>query len=58
MQITLDHVSHTYQPGSPFQATAMEDVCLTIREGEFLGEGHPSEDQGEDGGEDSFHVSS
>ena len=36
MQITLDHVSHTYQPGSPFQATAMEDVCLTIREGEFL----------------------
>ena len=36
MQVTLERVTHTYQPGSPFQATAMEDVCLTIREGEFL----------------------
>ena len=36
MQITLDHVSHTYQPGSPFQATAIEDVSLTISSGEFL----------------------
>ena len=36
MQITLDHVTHTYQPGSPFQSTALEDVSLTIRPGEFL----------------------
>ncbi len=36
MQITLDHVTHTYQPGSPFQATAIRDVTLTIREGDFL----------------------
>jgi len=36
VQITLDHVSHTYQPGSPFQATAIEDVSLTISSGEFL----------------------
>ncbi len=36
MQVTLEHVTHTYQPGSPFQSTAIEDVNLTIREGEFL----------------------
>ncbi len=36
MQITLEHVTHTYQPGSPFQATAIEDVSLTIGQGEFL----------------------
>ena len=36
MQVTLEHVTHTYQPGSPFQATAIQDVSLTIREGDFL----------------------
>ncbi len=36
MQVTLEHVTHTYQPGSPFQATAIRDVSLTIREGEFV----------------------
>ena len=36
MQVTLEHVTHTYQPGSPFQATAIQDVSLTIREGEFV----------------------
>ena len=36
MQVTLEHVTHTYQPGSPFQATAIRDVNVTIREGEFL----------------------
>lgn len=36
MQIILDHVTHTYQPGSPFQATAIRDVSLEIRPGEFL----------------------
>ena len=36
MQVTLDHVTHTYQPGSPFQATAIQDVNLTIHQGEFL----------------------
>ena len=36
MQITLEHVTHTYQPGSPFQMTAIRDVSLTIGEGEFL----------------------
>ena len=36
MQVTLEHVTHTYQPGSPFQATAIRDVNVSIREGEFL----------------------
>lgn len=36
MQVTLEHVTHTYQPGSPFQSTAIKDVSLTIRQGEFL----------------------
>lgn len=36
MQVTLEHVTHTYQPGSPFQSTALEDVSLTIQPGEFL----------------------
>ena len=34
--MTLEHVTHTYQPGSPFQATAIQDVNMSIREGEFL----------------------
>jgi len=36
VQITLENVSHTYQPGSPFQSTAIRDVNLTIEQGEFL----------------------
>ena len=36
MQIILENVTHTYQPGSPFQATAIRDVNLTIEQGEFL----------------------
>ena len=36
MQITLERVTHTYQPGSPFQATAIQDVNMTVHEGEFL----------------------
>ena len=36
MQVTLENVTHTYQPGSPFQATAIKNVNLTIREGDFL----------------------
>lgn len=36
MQVTLENVSHTYQAGSPFQSTAIKNVSMTIREGEFL----------------------
>lgn len=36
MQVKLENVTHTYQPGSPFQATAIKEVSLEIREGDFL----------------------
>lgn len=36
MQVTLENVTHTYQPGSPFQATAIRQINLEIHEGEFL----------------------
>lgn len=36
MQITFQNVTHTYQSGSPFQATAIEKVNFTINTGEFL----------------------
>ena len=36
MQLTFEHVTHTYQPGSPFQATAIHDVSLTVENGDFL----------------------
>ncbi len=36
MQLVLENVTHTYQPGSPFQATAIQNVSLTVEQGEFL----------------------
>ncbi len=36
MPITLEHLSHTYQAGSPFQATAIKDISLEILDGELL----------------------
>lgn len=36
MQITFQNVTHTYQSGSPFQSTAIENVNFTIHSGEFL----------------------
>jgi len=32
----LEHLSHTYQEGSPFQATAIVDINLEILDGELL----------------------
>lgn len=37
MPIVLEHLTHTYQPGSAMQATAVKDVSLTVQDGEFLG---------------------
>lgn len=37
MPIEVRHLTHTYSPGSAFQATAIEDVNLTIQDGEFIG---------------------
>ncbi len=36
MPLTLEHVTHTYQEGSPYQATALHDIDLTIEDGELL----------------------
>lgn len=37
MPIRALDVSYTYQPGTPFAATALSHIDLTINEGEFLG---------------------
>lgn len=37
MPIQVEHLTHTYMPGSPFSATALHDVSLTIEDGEFIG---------------------
>ncbi len=36
MPITLERLGHTYQAGSPFQATAIHDINLEIADGELL----------------------
>ncbi|MDO4739341.1 MAG: energy-coupling factor transporter ATPase [Eubacteriales bacterium] len=37
MPISLNHVNHTYMPGSPFQSVALNDVSFELVQGEFLG---------------------
>lgn len=37
MPITLENVSYIYQPNSPYQAEALHDLNLVIKEGEFIG---------------------
>jgi ABC-type cobalt transport system, ATPase component len=37
MPIKLEQVSYVYAPGTPFEATALEDVSLKIGDGEFVG---------------------
>jgi energy-coupling factor transport system ATP-binding protein len=37
MPIKIEHLTHTYNPGSPFETDALKDVTLTIETGEFLG---------------------
>ena len=37
MPIIVRGLTHTYNPDSPLEATAIEDVDLEIRDGEFLG---------------------
>lgn len=37
MPIKLDHVSYTYMPGTHFECHALQDVSLTIENGEFVG---------------------
>jgi energy-coupling factor transport system ATP-binding protein len=37
MPIIVDHVSYVYQPGSPYEVKALDDVSLKIKSGEFVG---------------------
>lgn len=37
MSIEIKNLTHTYSQGSPFQATAINDVSLSIEDGEFIG---------------------
>ena len=37
MPIQIEHLTHTYLQGSPFSATAIHDLNLTIEDGEFIG---------------------
>ncbi|WP_028234850.1 energy-coupling factor transporter ATPase [Pseudobutyrivibrio sp. MD2005] len=35
--LILDHASYKYSPGTAYEVTALDDVSLTIKEGEFIG---------------------
>ena len=37
MPIQIEHLTHTYMPGSPFTAVAVEDVTVQIEDGELIG---------------------
>ncbi|MDY5219093.1 MAG: energy-coupling factor transporter ATPase [Eubacteriales bacterium] len=37
MSIEVKHLTHVYMPGSPFEVRALDDVNLTIKDGEFIG---------------------
>ena len=37
MPIQVEHLTHTYMPGSPFSAVELNDVSLTIEDGELIG---------------------
>ena len=37
MPIQIEHLTHTYMPGSPFASVALHDVNLTIEDGELIG---------------------
>lgn len=37
MALILDHISYKYNPGTTYEVTALDDVSLTIEDGEFIG---------------------
>ena len=37
MPIRTEHLTYKYNPGTPMEATALDDVNIEIREGEFIG---------------------
>ncbi len=37
MRIVAEHLTHIYNDGTPFAAKALDDISLTVEEGEFFG---------------------
>ena len=37
MPVEVKNLTHIYMPGSPFETKALDDVCMHIGEGEFVG---------------------
>jgi energy-coupling factor transport system ATP-binding protein len=37
MELQIDHLGYTYHPGTTFERKALDDICLTIGSGEFIG---------------------
>lgn len=37
MPIEINHLTHVYMAGTPFEARALDDVCLSIDDGAFIG---------------------
>lgn len=37
MPIIVEHLTHVYMPGSPFESLALDDVSFEIKDGEFIG---------------------
>ena len=37
MSIKIEHLTHIYNPGSPFETHALKDINLSVEAGEFLG---------------------
>ncbi|MBQ3079530.1 MAG: energy-coupling factor transporter ATPase [Clostridia bacterium] len=37
MPIQVEHLTHVYAPGTPFETKALDDINLTIEDGEFVG---------------------
>ena len=37
MSLILNHVYHTYEEGTTLQVHALQDICLTINDGDFIG---------------------
>ena len=37
MSLVLDHVSYKYSTGTAYEIKALDDVSLTIEDGEFVG---------------------
>ena len=37
MPIILDHINYIYGGGTPLEVKALDDICLQIPDGQFIG---------------------